>query len=360
MNIAPWEIQRANSQESLVGQPTEPLGLEGWERVRDSLAQAWDWWGEGVHLRPQPIRPTGYREYEYSEKPVALQVAESIRLRSDRRQLPTPPRIVTIDAHLGDGLFMVTASVHRFLAALVGFEEAILYEEVKHLSSPQPYQRQVTRKNGTFILFAPSGPDRYYFSNYCARINAGGYRPLGSFPSGVSLGPIYLGNASLFQAAFTGSDLSQAYLSKAGLIMTGLLKANCEEINLSEAVLLQAHLGEAILIRAQLNRASLNGATLFKANLRSADLSEATLHSAELFGADLRDSNLTNANLFAADLTNAKLHGADLTDAKLFEVRGLTQDQLSHATGNGGTTLPLWIERPAHWGENEESAETIR
>lgn len=74
-----WEISRAIGSESypVVGTPTEPLSLDAWKRVRDHLADIWDWWAEGVHLRPQ-LRPKGRgrpRAYEISP-PLAMEIIE--------------------------------------------------------------------------------------------------------------------------------------------------------------------------------------------------------------------------------------------------------------------------------------------
>ena len=86
------------------------------------------------------------------------------------------------------------------------------------------------------------------------------------------------------------------------------------------------------------------GADLMGAALRGADLHGASLRGAYLIGADLRGADLRRADLLGADLRAADLRGADLTGA-LF----LIQPQLTSATGDAGTRLPVSLTRPAHW-----------
>ncbi|MCH9649546.1 MAG: pentapeptide repeat-containing protein [Deltaproteobacteria bacterium] len=329
-----WEINRVRGKEPLAGQPTEALDLEGWERARDGLAQAWDWWGEGVHLRPQPTKKSGYREYEYLEKPVALQVVENVRLRSDRRKMPTPPRIATIDAHLGDGLLMVTALVHYFLARLAGFKGAGVGEEVERQGASLRYQRNFRQEKRTLTLFAPSGPASIYFFNYCARINAGGYRPLGVFPRLADL---------------SGADLRNAYLGGADLRESDLSGAHLSGADLRNANLGGADLGGADLSGANLSGANLSGADLRNAYLGGAGLGGADLRESDLGGADLRESDLSGANLSGANLSGADLRNAYLGGAGLREAKQLTQEQVGIARGSTYTELPPDLVLPAHW-----------
>ncbi|WP_245880431.1 pentapeptide repeat-containing protein [Streptomyces zhaozhouensis] len=85
--------------------------------------------------------------------------------------------------------------------------------------------------------------------------------------------------------------------------------------------------------------ADLVGARLRRADLRGANLRGALLLAAELGGADLRGADLIGADLRAADLRGARLDGA------LF----VTQAQLNAARGDGATTVPEGLTRPAHW-----------
>ncbi|MER5820508.1 pentapeptide repeat-containing protein [Streptomyces californicus] len=86
------------------------------------------------------------------------------------------------------------------------------------------------------------------------------------------------------------------------------------------------------------------GADLFGARLRGADLRGADLRGACLIAADLTGADLRLADLIGADLRDADLSGADLTGS-LF----LTQAQVNASKGDGRTTLPPAVDRPAHW-----------
>ena len=86
------------------------------------------------------------------------------------------------------------------------------------------------------------------------------------------------------------------------------------------------------------------GADLVGANLAGADLRGASFRGAQLIGADLR-----RADLRLADVTGADLRGADLGGANLGDTLFLLQSQLDAARGDGHTTVPARLSRPAHW-----------
>src|SRR4051794_30101911 len=86
------------------------------------------------------------------------------------------------------------------------------------------------------------------------------------------------------------------------------------------------------------------GADLVGVNLAGADLRGASFRGAHLIGADLR-----RADLRLADVTGADLRGADLGGANLGDTLFLLQSQLDAARGDGHTTLPGRLTRPAHW-----------
>ena len=91
-------------------------------------------------------------------------------------------------------------------------------------------------------------------------------------------------------------------------------------------------------------KADRRGADLIGAVLGGADLTGANLRGAYLIGADLRGADLSSADLLGADLRGADLSGADLA-ASIF----LPQSALEAARGDGRTTLPPALTRPAHW-----------
>lgn len=86
------------------------------------------------------------------------------------------------------------------------------------------------------------------------------------------------------------------------------------------------------------------GADLIGARLARADLHGISLRGAYLIGADLRGADLCGSDLLGADLRGADLRGARLAGA-LF----LTSPQLAAAIGDAVTTLPAFLDPPAHW-----------
>jgi hypothetical protein len=64
-----WEIGRsaADSRIAVLADETPPLTLDDWRRIRDALADLWDWWAEGVHLRPQPYHHPDTAALTYGE-----------------------------------------------------------------------------------------------------------------------------------------------------------------------------------------------------------------------------------------------------------------------------------------------------
>ena len=279
-NLVAWEIARSDqpAHASGPGLMTDPCSRSEWERVRDGLADLWDWWAEGAHLRPQPERIPQSKEHEWAW-PFAADLARGARSRaaSDIRA----PIISTtiVDAHLGDALCELTALVH---AHLLG---------VTTRATARRYQAQTPGG----LRFAPSGPTREHFSLFAHRIGAAGGRRVGPFPTDTYLARVGFENAKLSSnhfdfAVLEGADLSGADLSSAS--MGGA--------DLTYATLTGADLAGSYLCRANLTRANLSGA-----NLRLAEISEASLVAAILRRADFRDARLFNADLTEADWRNA-------------------------------------------------------
>lgn len=317
-----WEIARAVKPDpDRIGEPTMPLKMEQWERIRDGLADAWDWWGEGVHLRPQPIKRQGHWDYDQARKSLAEQIVEDKRLRSDRKRCPTPVRTTSVDAHLGDGLFLLTATAHAEIACLKGHIATSrgpgeFGQSGEDAGVRRRYQRSLAGSSGVVVRFAPSGSDPFYFFNYCARINAAGYRLSGPFPSRLDLRQAYLSGAYLAGLNFRGAYLGGTDFAKADLRGVDLGGVDLSGANLRETNLCGAYLQGAILISANLGDANLRGAVLAGVNLRAA-----YLRRAYLFGADLRVANIRRADLREADLTCAYLGEADLSGADLREAK---------------------------------------
>ena len=239
-----WEIGRGftDQKEDRLGTPTAGLDREGWERVRDGLADLWDWWGEGVHLRPQPTRG---KTIDF-EKPFVDELVEWAAPQDlDRKSaLPSPPRTVAMDGHLGDALCELVAFVH--------FQVGSRSEPAGGIH-PRRYQALVEHEGEKTLAFAPGGGDlegrRKYFQEYTNRINAVGWKPRGNFPAfsylrGASFrgGKRFFEMVPLMQLSFAGADLVGADLRRAGLILSLLVSTNLAEANLAGAFLYFAFL----------------------------------------------------------------------------------------------------------------------
>jgi pentapeptide repeat protein len=87
-----------------------------------------------------------------------------------------------------------------------------VWTEGEFAGRPRRYQSGWVYEQTELVRFAPSGPNPDYFFNYCARINAGRYRPLGLFPVQVDLRRAELSEADLRRANLRGADLRGADL----------------------------------------------------------------------------------------------------------------------------------------------------
>jgi hypothetical protein len=307
-----WETERNRSglQPAGPGQATEPLDIAEWERVRDGLADLWDWWGEGVHLRPQPVH-TQRRDVGFEKTYAQVLVEWMMPLDLERgAPPPEPPRLVVADADLGDALFTLVSQVHLWVAVQKGWGEgsgtAAIWEAWNEdRQRPRRCQALVEHAGRRWTLFSPSGERPTYFCNYRSRINGSGWRPSGDFPLGVALRGMDLSGVDLSGANLSQVDLGVTNLSGAHLSGAYLYGANLNEANLDTAQLIETNLSKAFLRATDLSRASLRGA-----NLREADLGGANFFGAILGDADLRGANLIGANLREAVLPGAKREGA--------------------------------------------------
>jgi len=288
-----WEIgQRQPGQPDVKppgpGQATEPLRIQEWERVRDGLADLWDWWGEGVHLRPQPTY-NRRQEIEFGKAYAQELVEWSMPLDLERgAPPPVPPRLVAADAHLGDALFRLASEVHFSVAVRQGWGKEQGIENrwegrSKPGQGPRRCQTLVQQAGGRWALFSPSSTSPMYFLNYIARINGADWRPQGRFPLRTSLQGNDLGGVDLNGVDLTGANLSYSDLSAANLF----------QVYLSGTNLRGAYLRGAQCTLAFLNGADLSGADLEGADFRVADLSDAEIRAAKnLLAANFRQALL--------------------------------------------------------------------
>jgi hypothetical protein len=284
MALLEWEVQRSVGRdvgpEVLKGEPTAQLGLDRWRVVRDALADVWDWWTEGVHLRPRAVDSDDGIRWE---EPLALAVCKR------DRKLSVPgaghirsEKLTTIDGRAGEGLLLLCASVHAVLLDMAVGDEPP--------SEARSYVRRYQRRHDdTQVRFAPGGMlpvlhdsmqvdqgrkgrsfVRYVgrvaqsadlrrtgrsFALYLARIVAAGaeMRPPAATPrrvlkkisargvdlSGVDLSGVGLSGADLSEADLRGVDLRGAFLAGARVSSQQLgSAANTDEAHGIDQVLL--------------------------------------------------------------------------------------------------------------------------
>jgi hypothetical protein len=119
-----WEVGRIDKGDPSkpIGMPTEGLQLEEWRQTRDGIADIWDWWAEGAHLRPQPKMDKRTRNVDF-EKVYVQDLVELCAPHdpSQRAKQLEPARVVAMDSHLGDGIFMLCALLHYHIAVNTGW-----------------------------------------------------------------------------------------------------------------------------------------------------------------------------------------------------------------------------------------------
>jgi len=223
-----WEIGRAFHPEDAgqsLGKATDAMDQRQWACVRNALADLWDWWGEGVHQRPQPHHNNLRRRLDYRPALVAELVEYCAPLvDAGPSDIPPPRRFATLDAHLGDGLFRLNCWVHWFMARQQGFsgDPRLMWCVWQEASEPgvgcRRCQVRIEWQGDEWIMFAPAGniqEDTRYFEWYAQRINASGWRTR-AFPSGVMMSGIYLAYSRLHLMDWSDSDISFACLRHAG------------------------------------------------------------------------------------------------------------------------------------------------
>ena len=226
-----------------MGEPTKKLTPSQWEKVRDGLADLWDWWGEGVPLRSQP-------SYDENGKlvfipPMVVKLAENDRILShsavDEGQTPRPTRVVTVDAHLGDALFQLCCDTHRTIANVkrLDRESGLLHPVDWNRVAPCDAIRryQVMDEQMELVLFSPAGYPNDYFRLYFNRIDSAGYRWRGSFPASIDLSLIDLCRVDLSYLKLPGLLLCEAGLVGARLQGADLYGANLTGAQLDNAIL---------------------------------------------------------------------------------------------------------------------------
>jgi hypothetical protein len=233
-----WEIGRSVQEEGESGGASPALSRAQWRVVRDGLVDAWDWWCEGVHIRPQvkidpeTDKPGWVRSV--SEKLIDRNVALEDIGRGDGG---VPVRFTTLDSHLGEALFNLCVVVHDELAEYAAEAEELML---------QARQRGSYQSRDEHIRFRPGGAQPDYFRFYSARISAAGWLRSfigeGGFPAGVSLRRVDLRDVSFIACNLMGVDLENADLSRANFSGSVFERANLHGCNFTDAKLRFAYL----------------------------------------------------------------------------------------------------------------------
>lgn len=308
-----WEIQESSARLRAENSQAAPMvSFARWEFIRDSLNDLWDWWGEGVHLRPQPYRDDS-DNLGYS--PAFVSELSDYSLPRDRGPDALewwPGRLVNADANVGDALCRLNSWVHSLVLKASGWMGAVAnpgifatVEQKRHM-----YQTRLRHSQGEWVLFRPSGSDPAYFRAYCSRINAAGNRPWGPFPTAMRMPDTDFTGAELlllilFDCDLRGSNLQDANLEGANLSLANFSRANAS----------RARLNQCQLFGAQLSNADFQAARLIFADLGRSFCDHADFRGAKLWGADLRGALLNGADFSGAEVEDAKFNGAQIEGA---------------------------------------------
>jgi uncharacterized protein YjbI with pentapeptide repeats len=360
-HLIEWETRRAADRTVTgeAGTTTLQLDLRGWELVRDALADLWDWWGEGTHLRPQVLK-NRRRELEYKEPFVSKLIRNVLPVEVNPGRIRTP-RTTALDAHVGYGLFTLSMLVHHHL--LSASAESVTAsgpgerDDVGR-SLIRRYQSAVVGGAVEKVRFAPSGPRPEYFQNYVHRIASAGLRPNGWFPSEIDMRSVDLRNAYLTGVAFYNANLSYADLRGAKLYRVNLERASLAGADLrhtdvDNAYLIGVNFSGADLSNADLSKSDLTATNCNGANFSGARLYGAKFHEANLSGADLRGAKFAGAIIEYTRLDGANLDGTDFSDVNLSQCH-LSRSQMVNAIINDRTILPTeWYEDEAEGGAHK-------
>lgn len=287
------------------------LSRDQWEYVRDATADLWDWWAEGVHLRPQPEREGDGWKVDSEPLVCMLQRRAMRRLNDHQRTPPRPLRAATVDAHLGYAFFQLCTFLHGEISAALGWMEharklgaARLWRDKSR--GPRRHQVSIFHGKAKFIQFAPSGEsERYswseYFRNYAFRIVGAGVSAShdADFP-----GRCYMVGVCLERADLRAMDFDQA---------------DMRTCNLSHTL-------------------------LYQGSARGSNLSLALITEVEFALADLDGASMAGADIAGSIFWAATLKGVDLR-----EVVNLTQKELNQMSGGMQTGIPAHLQMPAHW-----------
>jgi uncharacterized protein YjbI with pentapeptide repeats len=334
-DLISWEVARASGEKDVTlqhAEPTAPLRIAEWEIARDLLADVWDWWAEGVHMRPQPV--LSKRHDVGFDPPYAQELIEmSMPLDLPKDQVPEPPRTIVADAHLGDALFRLSTWVHFFVAKAQGWLVSASGSKsaLDAWSAKTETERLVqVLVDGKWKLFRPAGATRRHWPNYAARINAAGWRPRGLFPVNCHMMGVDFAGSELcmtgergnvnFKVTWLYCDLSACFAQTssyfdqwfdhvvmvrtifAGTALGGstFMECDCQDIRL----------GYTYLEGIRAERCDFKGGEFVHSELARAVFVDCNLEGADFEDADMSASNIMSCNLESAGFTAAMMVGA--------------------------------------------------
>lgn len=358
LRLIDWELNRATDRQlsrGIQAIATEPLEIDGWSKVRDGLADLWDWWGEGVHLRSQAQRIGSANKIELAP-PFAQQIVEDY---IDVPPTPTAvvsPRLAAIDAQLGDALFRLAAYVHFRIARQDGWgsleapalttsdsgtetwelrtsppQEVWWRDPDRGFASDHPCQ---TRAASSHLLFRPAGRRPEYFANFASRINGGGNRPEGPFPGGIDASGADLRHVTLVSHGDTSVPAKWELANVSHVSLFGyfnghdfsrVVAANLRAISaeLKGASFVDALIRNSGFDGALLDNALFNRTTIVNTSFSRGSLDCAEFHSAEVVNLDVERTSMRALDARAAVLRGVRFVNVDLSSAT-FESASLT------------------------------------
>lgn len=271
-----WEIKRATKlrEESPADGESVALDIAAWQRVRDRLVQLWDWWADGVHLRPQPFRPKGKNSIDFEQPYAARLIMQMAPTELPRGALPEPVRTTTVDAHLGDALFRLNCALHFKINEATGWietrstpaETAIATWEGAGTPSSdgRRYQTRIRRGEKEWLAFAPSTPDgvNQFLEFYISRINAAGWLPSIRFP---------------MERDLSGVDLKGAEVRAMAFYETNFQFARFEDADFEASIFIECTLKNATGMNCAFNGAQFGETDIFNGDWTGADFENSIL-----------------------------------------------------------------------------------
>lgn len=249
-----WEISRSTNQveEEKIGNASDKLFLEDWCKVRDGLADLWDWWAGRAHLKLK-TNETKSRQLEINNPYVIELIDLAAPLDRGIRKIPPFSDTTTMDAHLGDGIFRLCALVHYHIAINTGWNGHISNNSDNN--SIDEYQSNIEPNEHNWILFDPAR-QQISLKSCINRINSAEQRPVSYFPSLVFMQGINLSYANLIYANLRYANLRYANLHSANLHSANLRSADLRSANLTDQQLIMADQQKAKLDENQIKRLS--------------------------------------------------------------------------------------------------------